>query len=125
MLPPPFPWASCAPGVAAPPVPRADVLADVAAEDVAPHAVPALLGDGALDLDGQVADAARGVEDVGGREGAGGTRVQAGGAAPAHVRPRGVSRQVEVGDGVRAVGVHLRQALERDLGHGLSRRAIY
>ena len=46
-------------------VPRADVLADVAAEDVAAHAGALLLRDRALQLDRQVADAARRVEDVG------------------------------------------------------------
>src|SRR5437867_4377258 len=81
-----------------PAVPRADVLADVAAEDLAAETGALPVGDGALQLDGQVADAARGVEDVRGGQGAGRARVEARGAAPAHVGAGGVGKQLEVGD---------------------------
>ena len=83
---------------AAPPVPRAHVLADVAAEDVTAHPLARLLGDRTLHLDGQVADAPRRVEQVRRRQRTGRAGVQAGGAAPARVRPRRVGRELEVGD---------------------------
>jgi hypothetical protein len=79
-------------------VPRAHVLADVAAEDVAAHALAPLLRTRALHLDGEGADAACGVEDVGRDEGARGAGVEARGARAAQVGARRVRGQVEVGD---------------------------
>ncbi len=87
------------PAAAAPlAVPRADVLADVAAENVASQTLAQRLGDRALELDRQVADAARGVEHVGRREGLRGAGVEARGAAAAHVGAGRVGGHLEVGD---------------------------
>src|SRR5258706_1187622 len=78
-------------------VPGTDVLADVAAEDVAAEPLAPVFRDSALDLDGQVADAARGVEDVRRGECLGGARLEAGRAAAAHVGPWPVGGQLQVG----------------------------
>ena len=80
------------------PVPRAHVLADVAAEHVAADGRAVLVRDRALDLDREVADAAARVEHVGRDQSAGGAGVQARGAGPAHVGARRVRLHLQVGD---------------------------
>ncbi len=67
------------------PVPGADVLADVAAEDLAAHGFAQFCGDGALLFDGEVGDAARGIHLVWRDEGVGGAGVDAAGAGAAAV----------------------------------------
>ena len=69
-------------------IPRADLLTDVAAEDMVPHARRELGGDLALVLYAEIADAAAGIEHVGLREGLGRTVFQAGAAASAAIRDR-------------------------------------
>ena len=66
-------------------VPGADVLADIAAEDLPADGLAKLLGDGALLLDGEVGDAARGVHLVRGHERVGGAGVDAARAASAAI----------------------------------------
>ncbi len=66
-------------------VPGADVLADVAAEDPVLHLGTQVGGDGLLELDGEVADAARSVEDVGLDKGVGWAGIEAGGTGAAVV----------------------------------------
>src|SRR5712671_4019105 len=70
------------------PVPRANVLADVAAENMISHRLAELLRDGAAQFDGQVGDALSGIHDVGLRW----TSVKATPAAPAQVRRRQLVR---------------------------------
>ena len=65
-------------------IPGANILADVAAEDLAADAVAEIFGDGAALLDGQVGDAAGGVHLIR-REGLRGAGVDAAGAGSAAV----------------------------------------
>jgi len=81
---------------------RADILADIAAEDVVPHAGPQFAGDGSFPLDREVRDAFAGVEDVGSDEGVGRTGIQAEAALPAAVSDRRVPVQEEVQEEIRA-----------------------
>ena len=79
-------------------VPGTDILADVAAEDVATETLPKRLWDGAALLDRQVADAASGVEDERLGQGTGGAGVETGAAASAEVSPWSVRGKIEIGD---------------------------
>src|SRR6185369_15318269 len=76
-------------------VPRADLVADVAAEDPGADHLPRFRRERSAVLDGPVADAAVAVQAVRLREGAGGTGFEAAGAGPAEVREGDVRRQVE------------------------------
>src|SRR5690606_19814288 len=67
------------------PVPRAHVLAGIAAEDAVAEPGGELFGDRAPVLDGPVADAPVRVEAAGRDEGVGGAGVEAGGAAAAKI----------------------------------------
>ncbi len=81
------------------PVPGTDLLADVAAEDPVAHLRPELLGDRPLQLDGQVGDAAAGVQLPGAADGVGGAGLDAAGAAPAAIGLEGfVRRQLQGGE---------------------------
>ena len=73
-------------------IPGADVLADVAAEDVASHAVAQVLGDGAALFDGEIGNAAVGIELVGREKRVRGTGVEAASAGAAAVGRRQVRR---------------------------------
>src|SRR5690625_240140 len=77
-------------------VPGADELAVVAAEDAVADRGPQLLRDGAFVFDGEVGDAAAGVEAVGRGDGPGGADVDAAGAAAAVGGRRLVHRQREI-----------------------------
>jgi len=76
----------------------ADVLADVAAEDVAAHGSAEVLRDGAAELDGEVGDAAAGVEEVGLDQGFSGAGVEAEGAGAAAVGLGRGGFEFQVGD---------------------------
>src|SRR5690606_302082 len=79
-------------------VPRAYQLAVVAAEYPVAHRGAQLLGNGALELDGQVGDAAPRIQDIGADKGIGGAAAQAGAATAAVVAGEGfVHRQRQVG----------------------------
>src|ERR1039458_3973472 len=74
--------------------PGADVLADVAAEDVRTDGGATLQGDGGAELDGEVRDAERGI-DTGWHDGGGGTGVDAAAAGAAAGGGRGIGRDIE------------------------------
>jgi predicted PurR-regulated permease PerM len=78
-------------------VPGADLLADVAAEDVRAEGVLDRIGQRAPVLDRPKSQATAGVEDSGGKQRARGARLQAGHAGAALLGNRLVGRQVEVG----------------------------
>ncbi len=69
-------------------VPRADLLADVAAKQPRSKLRPQGRGDRPFQFNRQIADAAAGVEDIGTWKRTGGTGVEAGAAGPAMVRFR-------------------------------------
>src|ERR1017187_9406849 len=75
-------------------VPGADVLADVAAEDVRTDGGATLQGDGGAELDGEVRDAERGI-DTGWKEGGGGTGGDAAAGGAAGGGGRGIGRDIE------------------------------
>src|SRR5438105_2859570 len=70
-------------------VPRANVLADVAAEEPVAEGCAEFARDGAAELNREIADAARGVENVGLRESLRRTGVEAGAAGAAVVGGEG------------------------------------
>lgn len=70
-------------GVGGAAVPGADLLADIAAEEPVAHSVAQLHRGEFARFDGEVRDAPAGVEHVRGREGVGGTGVEAAGAGAA------------------------------------------
>src|ERR1017187_5173014 len=72
----------------------ADVLADVAAEDVRADGGAMFQGDGGAELDGEVRDAERGI-DAGGKDGGGGAGIDAALAGAATGGGRGIGRDVE------------------------------
>src|SRR3712207_5613834 len=71
-------------------VPRADVLTDVAAKQPIADAAAEVVRDFATQLDGQIADAARGIEHVRLREGLGGAGIQASATRSAVFRRKGL-----------------------------------
>ena len=73
-------------------IPRADVLADVAPEDVAAHRLTQFDGNAAAQFDGQVRDTASRVEDVGLDNRVRGAGINAKAAVPALIRRRTFSR---------------------------------
>src|SRR5690606_2849812 len=85
-------------GVSGELVPRAYQLAVVAAEYPVAHGSAQLLGNGALELDGQIGDTATRIQDMGADKGIGGAAAQAGAATAAVVAGEGfVHRQRQVG----------------------------
>src|ERR1700722_8562116 len=62
------------------PVPRADVLADIAAKDLAAYRLTQLMGDNTFFLDGQVGDAAGGIHLARGDQSVRRTRIDTAGA---------------------------------------------
>jgi hypothetical protein len=79
-------------------VPRAGELAVVAAVDAVAQQRPQRLGMRALELDGQVGNAAPRVEPIGRDDGAGRAGVDAGAAGAAVVGDRRIGRQRQVGE---------------------------
>ncbi len=77
-------------------VPRADQLAVVAAVDAVAEQRPEFLRDRAFQLDGQVGDAAPGVDGIGGDDGAGRAGGDAGDAAAALLFLRLIHRQRQI-----------------------------
>ena len=80
-------------------IPRADVLADVAAEDLAADGGAEICGNASLLFDGEVRDAAGGIHLMRGDERVGGAGVDAAGAGAAAVGRDG--KDCAVGDGDR------------------------
>jgi len=76
----------------------ADLLADVAAEDVDAHQRPEVARDGPLEFNGQVGDAATGIHDVGTHEGVGRTGLEAEGALATAVPDGRIRGEVQVGE---------------------------
>src|SRR5579859_7051895 len=79
------------------PVPGANILADIAAKDMAADARAQIFGDRAALFDGQVRDATIGIKLIRSDDGLGGTGLNAAGASAAAVRSRQIGREIERG----------------------------
>ena len=79
-------------------IPRAHILADIAAEEVMADSFPGVLCDFATQLDGRVGHAFPAVENVWFEDGAGRTRVNAPRAGAATIGNRRIVAEFNIGD---------------------------